>query len=356
MIEELSVQYSVKESCVALSVSRSGYYQWAETEQSERAEANGELSKEIERVYHEHKGRYGSPRITQQLRQEGVVCGENRVARLMRENELAARRKKAFRPRTTLPGQGEAPNLIKELQPSAPDQVWASDITYVATLEGWLYLAVILDLFSRRVVGWKLGESLEAELVVTALRNALALRQPDEGLYFHSDRGSQYSSQAVRKPLSVIGANLSMSGLGNCYDNAHAEAFFSTLKTECFPDNQVFSSRAQARCEIFEYIEVYYNNRRLHSALGYQTPCWFETQFKRVIDSQIDLAQGLDVATEDRALRGRTSSADAALQTAGVAAYGQPTGPGPGPRRSKPKAKNPRGFGGQSHPIPSIIQ
>ena len=111
-----------------------------------------------------------------------------------------------------------------------------------------------------------------------------------------------------------------MSGLGNCYDNAQAEAFFSTLKTECFPDNQVFSSRAQARCEIFEYIEVYYNNRRLHSALGYQTPCWFETQFKRVIDSQIDLAQGLDVATEDRALRGRTSSADAALQTAGVAA------------------------------------
>jgi transposase InsO family protein len=181
--------------------------------------------------------RYGSPRITQQLRQEGVICGENRVARLMRENELAARRKKAFRPRTTLPGQGAAPNLIKELEPSVPNQVWVSDITYVATLEGWLYLAVILDLFSRRVAGWKLGESLEAELVVTALKIALVLRQPERGLYFHSDRGSQYSSQAVRKPLSVIGANQSMSGLGNCYDNAQAEAFFSTLKTECFPDN-----------------------------------------------------------------------------------------------------------------------
>jgi len=354
MIEELAVQYSVKECCVALSVSRSGYYQWVGTEQSERAELNAELLKEIRRVYHEHKGRYGSPRITQQLRLEGVICGENRVARLMREARLAARAKKAFRPRTTLPGQGAAPNLIKELEPSAPDQVWVSDITYVATLEGWLYLAVILDLFSRRVVGWKLGESLEAELVVTALRNALVLRQPDDGLCFHSDRGSQYSSEAVRKPLSVIGANLSMSGVGNCYENATMEAFFSTLKTESFPDNQVFSSRVQARREIFEYIEVYYNNRRLHSALGYRTPCQYETQFKRVIDSEIDLAQGLDVATEDRALRGRSSSADAALQTAGEAAYGQAHRPRSGPCRSKPKAKNPRGFGGQSHPIPSI--
>ncbi len=212
-------------------------------------------------------------------------------------------------------------------------------------MEGWLYLAVILDLFSRRVVGWKLSETLEAELVVTALRNALVLRQPDEGLYFHSDRGSQYSSQAVRKPLSVIGANLSMSGVGNCYDNAQAEAFFSTLKTECFPDNQSFASRAQARREIFEYIEVYYNNQRLHSALGYKAPCQYETEFKRVIDSKIDVAQGVDVATEDRALRGRTSSADAALQTAGAAAYEQPTGPGPVPAGASPKRKIPGGSG-----------
>src|ERR1700756_4426773 len=345
MIEELSVQFRIEECCVALSVSRSGYYQWAGTEQSLRAEANAELVKQIQRVYHAHKGRYGSPRITQQLRQEGVVCGENRVARLMRENQLVARGKKAFRPRTTLPGQGAAPNLIKELEPSAPNQVWVSDITYVSTLEGWLYLAVILDLFSRRVVGWKLGESLEAELVVTAPRNALMLPQPHRGLYFHSDRGSQYSSDAVRKPLSVIGANLSMSGVGNCYDNAAAEAFFSTLKTECFPDNQVFSSRAKARREIFEYIEVYYSNQRLHSALGYQTPCQYETQFKRVIDSEIDLAQAVDVATEDRALRGRTLSADAALQTAGGGAPGGPPGPGGGPPRENPKRKIPGGSG-----------
>jgi len=194
----------------------------------------------------------------------------------MRENELAARGKQAFRPRTTVPAKGTAANLIKDLEPSGVDQIWASDITYVATVEGWLYLAVILDLFSRKVVGWKLGETLEAELVETALQNALMMRTPDPGLYFHSDRGSQYSSQAVRTPLKVIGANLSMSALGNCYDNAKAEAFFSTLKTECFPAKQVFDSKSRARREIFEYIEVYYNNQRLHSSLGYQTPRQFE--------------------------------------------------------------------------------
>jgi transposase InsO family protein len=231
---------------------------------------------QIRRVFAANKGRYGSPRVSQALRQDGIDCGENRVARLMRENELAARRKKAFRPRTTVPGKGTAPNLIKDLEPSGVDQVWVSDITYVATVEGWLYLAVILDLFSRKVVGWKLAETLEAELVVTALKNALMMRKPDRGLYFHSDRGSQYSSQAVLKPLRVIEANLSMSGVGNCYDNAKAEAFFSTLKTECFPPNQLFSSKALARGEIFEYIEVYYNNQRLHSSLEYRTPRQFE--------------------------------------------------------------------------------
>jgi transposase InsO family protein len=219
----------------------------------------------------------------------------------MRENELVAKAKKAFRPRTTLPGQSVAPNLIEDLEPSGPDQIWVSDITYVATVEGWLYLAVILDLFSRKVVGWKLGETLEAELVVTALKNALMMRKPDRGLYFHSDRGSQYSSEAVRKPLSIIGANLSMSAQGNCYDNATVEAFFSTLKTECFPVNQVFETKLEARREIFEYIEIYYNNQRLHSALGYQSPNKYETEYNRVIDIGIQAVQSGDVVTEDRA-------------------------------------------------------
>ena len=279
MIRTLSVEYGIKECCEALRVSRSGYYQRKKAKPSQREREEAELVKQIKEVFEANKGRYGSPRVRQALRQDGIECGENRVARLMRENELAARRKKAFRPRTTVPGKGTAANLIKDLEPSGVDQIWVSDITYVATVEGWLYLAVILDLFSRKVVGWKLGETLEAELVETALANALMLRAPDPGLYFHSDRGSQYSSQAVRKPLSVIGANLSMSAQGNCYDNAKAEAFFSTLKTECFPPGQLFGSKALARREIFEYIEVYYNNRRLHSALGYQTPRQFEAGY-----------------------------------------------------------------------------
>jgi len=276
MIRSLSVEYAIKECCQALEVSRSGYYQWKKAEPTLRDREEAELVKQIRRVFAANKGRYGSPRVSQALRQDGIDCGENRVARLMRENELAARRKQSFRPRTTVPGNGAVPNLIKDLEPSGVDQVWVSDITYVATVEGWLYLAVILDLFSRKVVGWKLAETLEAELVVTALKNALMMRKPDRGLYFHSDRGSQYSSQAVLKPLRVIEANLSMSGVGNCYDNAKAEAFFSTLKTECFPPNQLFSSKALARREIFEYIEVYYNNQRLHSSLQYRTPRQFE--------------------------------------------------------------------------------
>jgi putative transposase len=280
MIERLSVQFPVKDCCVALGVSRSGYYQWALKEQSARARANAELLDQIQHVFDEHKGRYGSPRITRALRQEGLRCGKNRVARLMRDNKLAARPKRAFRPRTTLAGKTVAPNLIKGLGVSAPDQIWISDITYVATLEGWLYLAVILDLFSRKVVGWKLGETLEAELVAVALKNALMMRQPDPGLYFHSDQGSQYSSQAVQKPLAVIGAVPSMSGVGNCYDKATAEAFFSTLKTECFPLSNCFESKAQARSTIFEYIEVYYNNQRLHSALGYQSPRQYESCYQ----------------------------------------------------------------------------
>ena len=276
MIRSLSVEYAIKECCEALGFSRSGYYQWKKAEPTLRDREEAELVKQIRRVFAANKGRYGSPRVSQALRKDGIDCGENRVARLMRENELAARRKQSFRPRTTVPGNGAVPNLIKDLEPSGVDQVWVSDITYVATVEGWLYLTVILDLFSRKVVGWKLGETLEAELVVAALKNALMMRKPDRGLYFHSDRGSQYSSQAVRKPLRVIEANLSMSGVGNCYDNAKAEAFFSTLKTECFPPNQLFSSKALARREIFEYIELYYNNQRLHSSLEYRTPRQFE--------------------------------------------------------------------------------
>jgi transposase InsO family protein len=277
MIEGLSVQYPVKDCCLALNVPRSGYYQWQKAPPSARALEERELSQELEKLFKENRGRYGSPRMTRALREKGYKVGKNRVARLMRERKLAARKKRAFRPKTTRSITVAVPNQIADLEALAPDQIWVSDITYVATAEGWLYLAIILDLFSRRVVGWKLSESLDASLVCTALQNALVLRQPAAGFYFHSDRGSQYASQAVQKILQAVQAQPSMSGVGNCYDNAKAEAFFSTLKTECFPVNNVFGSKDEARSVIFEYIEIYYNNQRFHSALDYQSPRQYES-------------------------------------------------------------------------------
>ncbi len=280
MIEQLSVQYGVKESCSALRVSRSAFYRWRSGQESRRAREQRELVQKIEQVFKAHAQRYGSPRVTRALRQAGRRVGKNRVARLMRQQQLVARKKRAFRPKTTVGADRAEPNRIANLVPERPDQIWVSDITYVATAEGWLYLAVILDLFSRRVVGWKLDDRLEAGLVHQALQNALVLRQPRAGLYFHSDRGCQYTSELVRKPLEVIQAIPSMSALGNCYENAKAEAFFSSLKTECFPVSNCFESKAQARSTIFEYIEVYYNNQRLHSALGYQSPRQYESRYQ----------------------------------------------------------------------------
>ena len=172
----------------------------------------------------------------------------------------------------------------------------------MATRQGWLFLAVILDLFSRLVVGWKLGESLEAGLVVRALQNALARREPPRGLIFHSDQGCQYRSAAVRQPLTLLGLQPSMSAAGNCYENATAEAFFSTLKTEAFPSDQVFATKAEARRELFEYIEVYYNNQRLHSRLGYQTTRQIETTFNQVIDILNGVPEVLNATPEDIAM------------------------------------------------------
>jgi transposase InsO family protein len=280
MIQRLSVEYPVKQSCVSLGVSRSGYYQWLKNIPSQRKHQESRLRQEITTIFEHNRRRYGSPRVTRVLRAAGRKVGKNRVARLMRQQKLLARAKRAFRPKTTVASARAEPNRIAGREPAGLDQIWVSDITYVATAEGWLYLAVILDLFSRRVVGWKLGESLGSELVEIALQNALVLRQPPSGLILHSDRGCQYSSQAVRQRLRSLGILQSMSAQGNCYDNARAEAFFSSLKSECFPLQNCFAAKDQARREIFEYIEVYYNNQRLHSALGYQTPKQYEAACK----------------------------------------------------------------------------
>jgi len=222
-----------RECCEALRVSRSGYYQWKKAEPSQREREEAELVEQIRRVFAANKGRYGSPRVRQALRQDGIECGENRVARLMRENEMAAQRKKAFRPRTTVAGKGTAPNLIKDLEPSGVDQIWVSDITYVATVEGWLYLATVIDLASRRVVGWATADHLRTELVTDALTMAIQQRRPAEGqVVFHSDRGSQYTSARFRDLCLSNGILPSVGKTGICFDNAAAESFNATLKKE----------------------------------------------------------------------------------------------------------------------------
>lgn len=284
MIEELAGRFTIKELCEAMGVSRSGYYEWKNPELSDRERENKEIEKAIEGLHEEHRQRLGSPRMTHHLRRKGINCGRKRVARLMQAKGIRARRKKPFRPKTTSPGKKAFANLLKGIKSiDKPNQVWVSDITYVSTLEGDLYLATVLDLYSRKITGWKLGETMESTLVEEAIKRAVRRENPENGIYFHSDRGVQYSSAQVRRMLMVIGARQSMSGKGNCYDNAFAESFFSTLKAECFPSNLLFTTKQEAKLAIFEYLEGYYNNHRLHSSLGYITPKQFEERYKNIV-------------------------------------------------------------------------
>ena len=220
---------------------------------------------------------YGSPRITKELRENGVLCGKNRIARLMRLYGIYAKTKRRFKVTThsnhNLP---VAANLLKgQFQTDKPNKVWLSDITYIRTQEGWLYLSVILDLYNRQVVGWSMDERLTQDLVLQALQQALGRRKPDSGVVFHSDRGSQYAGHAFRNVLERHHFSQSMSATGNCYDNAVMESFFHTLKTEVVYFER-YRTRAEARQSIFEYIEVFYNRIRRHSALGYLSPLEFE--------------------------------------------------------------------------------
>lgn len=270
-------KYVVKRMCQVLGVQRSGYYAWRKRKPSTREQANQALLAIIQTEYQKSRKTYGSPRLHVVLRHQGVKCGRNRVARLMRLNGIAARRKRRFYPRTTQRQAGviPAPNrLNQDFSAPAPNRKWVSDFTYIETAEGWLYLAVVLDLFSRMVIGWAMSARMDAELVEMALRMALLGRRPPAGLLHHSDQGSQYTSSTYRNCLNTALAELSMSGAGNCYDNAVIESFFSTLKTECATG--IFLTHAQARTVIFEYMEVWYNRQRLHSTLGYLSPVDFE--------------------------------------------------------------------------------
>jgi putative transposase len=258
-------QFHVKRMCQMLEVKRSGYYAWRKRAPSTREQANQALLELIAGEHQRSRKTYGSPRLHAVLRQKGVVCGHNRVARLMRLHGIAAFARRRYRPVTTQRQPGAIP---------APNQKWVSDFTYIETKEGWLYLAVVLDLFSRKVIGWSMSQKMDTALVETALRMALLGRHPPAGLLHHSDQGSQYTSTAYCACLTQAMAQLSMSAAGNCYDNAAMESFFGTLKTECVTGP--FLSRALARTTIFEYLEVWYNRQRLHSTLGYHSPVDFE--------------------------------------------------------------------------------
>lgn len=262
-----------------LGVSRSGFYAWDQREASPRAVESAKILEEIKAIHSESRGTYGSPRVHAVLRRQGRRCGKKRVAHLMVKGGLRSRVRRRFRPKTT-DSKHSLPvheNLLAEgLTPTAPNQIWVSDITYVPTGEGWLYLASILDLYSRKVVGWSMKATLRTELVLGALDMAFLARQPGKGLIHHSDRGSQYASGEYQKALKARGAVPSMSAKGYCYDNATKESFFHSFKTELVHDEE-YETHEQAKASIFEWIEVFYNRKRIHSSLGYRTPVEFES-------------------------------------------------------------------------------
>lgn len=272
--------FRVEVMCRVLGVKRSGYYAWRKRTPGTRAQDDAALLALIQQTHEKSRKTYGSPRVHVVLRRQGVVCGRNRVARLMHANGIVAHSRRPYHPVTTQrqAGAEAAPNrLNQDFSASAPNQKWVSDFTYILTLEGWLYLAVVLDLFSRRVVGWAMSERMDTALVIAALQMALRGRCPPAGLLHHSDQGSQYTAAIYRNCLTAAAAQLSMSGVGNCYDNAVVESFFGTLKTECV--QRPFATRALARTALFEYVEVFYNRQRLHSTLGYLSPVDFEQRF-----------------------------------------------------------------------------
>lgn len=269
-------EFPVRRMCRMLRVSASAYYAWRSRPPSLRESHDAALLAEIRRVHERSRQTYGSPRIHAELRAQGNPCNHKRIERLMHQHAIRARQPRRFH-RTTdsLAGLPAAPNrLNQEFHAGTPNQVWTADITYLDTVEGWLYLATVLDLFSRRVVGWAMAEHMETSLVREALQMALTQRHPAAGLLHHSDRGRQYASAEYQALLAAHGVECSMSRRGNCYDNAVHESFFGTLKSECADGR--FASRTAARQSVFEYIEVWYNRQRRHSALGYVSPHEFE--------------------------------------------------------------------------------
>ncbi|GHO68350.1 transposase [Ktedonobacter sp. SOSP1-52] len=263
--------------CRVLSVSVGGFYAWIKRPPSQREREDGEISKEIVKISHQHRGRYGSPRIHVQLRDEGVRVGRKRVVRLMKQAQLAAHHT-THRVLTTHadPAATPAENVLdRAFEAERPNEKWVTDVTYIATANGWMYLAAVLDLYSRRIVGWAMAAKQDEALVEQAMAMAIRHRKPEAGLLHHSDRGCQYTSHAYQRFLQDHGIRVSMSRKGNCWDNSVMERFFGTLKRECTSRTH-FATHEEARTALFAYIEVYYNRVRKHSTLGYLSPIQFE--------------------------------------------------------------------------------
>jgi putative transposase len=267
----------VRLQCQVLQVSESGYYAWRKRRPSKRTMVEGSLVAQIQAVHRASRHTYGCRRVQAALRQQGLICNRKRVARLMRLHGIRGCDRRKRRPSTTQsrhPWPVAANLLDRDFTADKPNQKWLGDISYIDTVEGFLYLASLEDVYSRKIVGWAMADHLESRLVEQALAMAVSRRQPAKGLLHHSDRGSQYASADYQQQLAQAHMTVSMSRKGNCWDNAMTESFFATLKTECA--NQPFMTRTQARTAIFEYIEVFYNRQRLHSALGYLSPEQFE--------------------------------------------------------------------------------
>jgi transposase InsO family protein len=276
-IEQHKQEFPVVAMCRVLGISESGFYAWRKRSPSPRHREDAQLTEEIRQEFNAHHGRYGSPRLHVELRDQGRSISRKRVARLMRKAGLCAKRKRrrVLTPRRDT-SHPVAPNTLnRDFCASEPNKKWVTDITYIPTVQGWLYLAVILDLYSRMVVGWSMSKSCDEELVEHALNMALSRRRPKPGLLHHSDRGSQYTSRAYRMMLEQSEINASMSRKGNCWDNAVMESFFGTLKEECVGDI-LYVSHETARLALFTYLEVYYNRVRRHSTLGYVSPLIYE--------------------------------------------------------------------------------
>jgi transposase InsO family protein len=278
----MKAQHPIAQLCATLGVTDSGYYAWVKAPASVCAAQDATLGAQIQALHTRHQGRYGAPRIPAVLAQQGESHGTKRIARLMKQAGLRGQSPKRYVPRTTQSDHDQpiaANRLAKVSAPTGPNQIWVSDLTYVPTDEGWLYVAIVLDLWSRQVVGWSTGASLAASLAVGALQMALCHRQPPRGLLHHSDRGIQYASGEYRTHLAAAGIEPSMSRAGNPYDNAAMESFNATYKRECVglaEERGGYATRAQARQDFFAYAEMYYNRERLHSALGYKSPVDFE--------------------------------------------------------------------------------